>query len=324
MSSATNAHLNALRTLSGNNHPIIVQARLDFFRSISDEHLREVLEICLDQHVSRVAHENAISALLDAAANEAKADSNASSSSAAPAIPVSERTSIKRKRSETDEWRRESVLSFRNNTPAQHHVHSQVFDLGSLDDIEDGLRSVMQAVNETPVPKIDQPTAQFEQPTAQVEPPTAPVSQPARKTEKPIPTIEKLLCIPDKHGKPNFKSLPNFRGAFTTELQAKFDTDFLDTAGHRIEWRRMLENPERSMSKGRCVNNVVFSKSGKPMTYAAADGNESRACDHCVNKDRICAKLIQMGDTVNMAVYPLPPGLREGREWNEMGFWVQN
>jgi hypothetical protein len=315
---AAHTHLADLRALSGESHPIIVRARLDFFKSISDEHLREVLDICLNQHVSRAAHESAISVLLDTAANEAKVDSNASSSSAAPAIPVGERTSIKRKRSDTDEQRRESVLSFRNKTPAaQHHGHGQIFDLGSPDDIENGPRSVMQAVSEPPIPKIEHPIAKVEQPIAEVE-------QPTRKIEKPIPTIEKLLCVPDKHGRSSFKSCENIQGAFTTHLQTKFDSDFLDTAGHRIEWRRMLENPERSMSKGRCVNNVVFSKSGKPMTYAAADGNESRACDHCVNKDRICAKLVQLGDKVKMAVYPLPPGLREGLKWNEMGFWVQN
>jgi hypothetical protein len=88
--------------------------------------------------------------------------------------------------------------------------------------------------------------------------------------------------------------------------------------------RRMLENPERSMGKGKCVNNVVFSKSGKEMTWTAADGNQSSACDHCINKKRVCAKLIKITDGVKMAMYPLPAHLREGREWNEIEYWVQD
>jgi uncharacterized ParB-like nuclease family protein len=74
----------------------------------------------------------------------------------------------------------------------------------------------------------------------------------------------------------------------------------------------MLENPERSIGKGKCVNNVVFSKSGKEMTWAAADGQQSRACDHCVNKKRLCAKLIEMTEGVQLAIYPLPAALRDG------------
>jgi hypothetical protein len=153
MTSPAHAQFDALRALFGNNHPVIVQARLDFFRSISDEDLHEIHQICLDQHVSRAAHQTAITASFETAANEAKAESHHSSGSAAPAIPIGERTSIKRKRSEADEQRRESFLGFREKTPAQHHGH--VFDLGSLGAIDDDLRGLMQAVNETSIPNTN-------------------------------------------------------------------------------------------------------------------------------------------------------------------------
>jgi hypothetical protein len=220
MSSAAHAQLNALRVLFGNSHPIIVQARRDFFKSISDEDMHKIHQICLDQHVSRAAHQDAISALLDAAtANEAKAESHYSSSSAAPAMPIGERTSIKRKRPESDEQRSESTLSSLESTPAQHHDH--VYDLGSPDGIDDNLRDLMQAVKETPVAKVENPI------------PNVDISAP--KTEKSIPQIEKLLCIPDKHGKSTYKSFLTLQSVFITHLQTMFDTDFLYTEGHRIE-----------------------------------------------------------------------------------------
>jgi hypothetical protein len=202
MSSAAHAQLNALRALFASSHPIIVQARLDFFKYISDEDMHKIHQICLDQHVSRASYQDAISALLDAAAaNEAKAESHYSSSSAAPAMPIGERTSIKRKRPESDEQRSESALSSLESTPAQHHGH--VYDLGSPDGIDDDLRDLMQAFKETPVAKVDIP---------------------APKTEKSIPQIEKLLCIPNKHGKSTYKSLSTLQGAFITHLQTRFDT----------------------------------------------------------------------------------------------------
>jgi hypothetical protein len=70
MSSAAQAYLNALRGLSANSNPIIVQARSNLFKNIGDEDLREILKICLDQIASRAALEGAISALLDAAVTE--------------------------------------------------------------------------------------------------------------------------------------------------------------------------------------------------------------------------------------------------------------
>jgi hypothetical protein len=73
------------------------------------------------------------------------------------------------------------------------------------------------------------------------------------------------------------------------------------------------------------VNNLVFCKSGKEMSWAASDGNRDRACDHCVARKRVCAKLMkdEGSGEVGMVVYALPAAMREGRKWDEMGFWVQ-
>jgi hypothetical protein len=42
------AYLNALRRLSRNSNPIIVQARSNLFKNIGDKDLREILKICVD------------------------------------------------------------------------------------------------------------------------------------------------------------------------------------------------------------------------------------------------------------------------------------
>jgi hypothetical protein len=310
MSSAAQAYLNALRGLSANSNPIIVQARSNLFKNIGDEDLREILKICLDQNASRAALEGAISALLDTAVNENETI-KLESSPPAPTLPAGERTSIKRKLSETDSARRESVLSFRSKTrtPAmQRNPDNGVLDLSS-----EGLESDEDTDDEP----------------RQV--PAAP-AVPARKTkpsppkmDRPLPEIQKALCIPDKHGKSTFKSFTSIKSHFIAALQTRFETTYLDTPGHTTEYRRMLDNSSRHVASGRCVNNLVFCKSGKDMSWAASDGNRDRACDHCVARKRVCAKLVKGGTDgeVEMVVFPLQAAMREGRQWDEMGFWVQ-
>jgi hypothetical protein len=302
------AYLNALRGLSGNSNPIIVQARSNLFKNIGDEDLREILKICVDQNASRAALEGAIPALLDTAVNENEAI-KLESSPPAPAIPAGERTSIKRKRSETDSPRRESVLSFRSKTrtPAmQRNPDNSVLDLSS---------ECLESDDDTD----DEPRRQVPTAPARKTKPSSP------KTDRPLPEIQKALCIPDKAGKSTFKSFTSIKNPFIAALQTRFETTYLDTPGHATEYRRMLDNPSRHVASGRCVNNLVFCKSGKEMSWAASDGNQDRACDHCVARKRVCAKLMkdEGSGEVEMVVYALPAAMREGRKWDEMGFWVQ-
>jgi hypothetical protein len=302
------AYLNALRGLSGNSNPIIVQARSNLFKNIGDEDLREILKICLNQSASRAALKCAISALLDTAVNENETI-KLESSPPAPTTPAGERTSIKRKRSETNSTRRESVLSFRSKTrtPAmQRNPDNGVLDFGpegleSDDDADDDARRQVPAA------------------------PACKTKPSPRKTDKPLPEIQKALCIPDKSGKSTFKSFTSLKNPFIAALQTRFETTYLDTPGHVTEYRRMLKNPSRHVASGRCVNNLVFCKSGKEMSWAASDGNRDRACDHCVARKRVCAKLMkdEGSGEVGMVVYALPAAMREGRKWDEMGFWVQ-
>jgi hypothetical protein len=310
MSSAAQAYLNALRGLSANSNPIIVQARSNLFKNIGDEDLREIFKICVDQNASRAALEGAISALLDTAVNENETI-KLESSPPAPTIPAGERSSIKRKRSETDSARRESVLSLpsKTRTPAmQRNSDNSVLDfspegLESDDDADDEPRRV-PAAPAAPVRKTK---------------PSPP------KTDRPLPEIQKALCIPNKHDKSTFKPVTSIKSHFIATLQTRFETTYLDTPGHATEYRRMLDNPSRHIVSGRCVNNLVFCKSGKDMSWAASDGNRDRACDHCVARKRVCAKLVRdgEGEEVEMVMFPLPATMREGRKWDEMGFWVQ-
>jgi hypothetical protein len=311
MSSAAQAYLNALRGLSANSNPIIVQARSNLFKNIGDEDLREILKICLDQNASRAALEGAISALLDTAVTENETI-KLESSPAAPTIPAGERTSIKRKRSKTDSARRESVLLFRSKTrtPAmQRNPDNGVLDLSS-----EGLESD-DVTNDEPRQQV---------PAAPAAPARKTKSSPP-KTDRPLPEIQKALCIPDKSGKSTFKSYRSIKSHFIADLQTRFETTYLDTPGHATEYRRMLDNSSRHVASGRCVNNLVFCKSGKDMSWAASDGNRDRACDHCVARKRVCAKLVkdEGSGEVEMVVFPLPAAMREGRKWDEMGFWVQ-
>jgi hypothetical protein len=304
------AYLNALRGLSGNSNPIIVQARSNLFKNIGDEDLREILKICLNQSASRAALKCAISALLDTAVNENETI-KLESSPPAPTTPAGERTSIKRKRSETNSTRRESVLSLRSKTRTPAMQRNP--DNGVLDHSSEGLESDDDTDDEPrQVPAV--PAA-----------PSRKAKSSSPKTDRPLPEIQKTLCIPDKTGKSTFKSITSLKNPFIAALQTRFETTYLDTPGHATEYRRMLDNPSRHVASGRCVNNLVFCKSGKEMSWAASDGNRDRACDHCVARKRVCAKLVkdESGGEVEMVVFPLPAAMREGRKWDEMGFWVQ-
>jgi hypothetical protein len=192
-----------------------------------------------------------------------------------------------RKRSETDEHRREAEPSYR--VKGLDEERSLSLDPGSDRGDDEDSKVQLKAIDREPLPSIDQ-----------------------------------VLCIPDKRGNTTWKPFAALPHQLKVQLQTRFDADYADSEGHKRDLRRILENQARYLQSGRCINNTVYQKSGKEMPRATSDGKQHRACDYCVFKQRICAKLGHVNMDVEIAIYPLPANLREGKTWKDLEFWVQN
>lgn len=84
----------------------------------------------------------------------------------------------------------------------------------------------------------------------------------------------------------------------------------------------MLRNREHYLELGNCVNVTVYSKSTSQSTWAVSNGNNYRTCDRCINKERICARLVKVDGVIKLAVFSLPGTLRRNKKWDELDYWV--
>jgi hypothetical protein len=82
----------------------------------------------------------------------------------------------------------------------------------------------------------------------------------------------------------------------------------------------MIRNRERYLESGNCVNVVVYSKSAGQSKWSMSNGNKNSACDLCINKERICARLVEIDKVIKLVIFPLP--VRPNSRWNELEYWV--
>jgi hypothetical protein len=286
MSAPAHHCFGALVALSDN--PLSVEVRRRLLAMLSDDNLGSINKSCIETASNHAERGDATAALLDIAAKRAKTkekDTRAEINDNASEKPVLQDQPRKRAR--------QSIYGA--ISPEQSTEKHTIVDLRSDEEEESFQRgkqvtSVKEARNNCSMEELAE--------------------------------IQKVLCVPNKFGNMTWEPLTEVSHELKQQLLEKFDTQYLSTDGHRYSYRAMLNNQFRHFKHGRCVNNVVYAKCGVLSTWARSDGNKDRACDVCINKKRLCAKVIPSHGETMLAFCPLPNNLRPAMEWHELAYWI--
>ncbi|KAF2024168.1 hypothetical protein EK21DRAFT_79303 [Setomelanomma holmii] len=84
---------------------------------------------------------------------------------------------------------------------------------------------------------------------------------------------------------------------------------------------RILENPKKYLDKPCCVRQLLVTTDINPTMHFGGKLNES-ADDRCNNAEDPCIYLALHDEVPTLCIVPLPPALRAGLWWKDVGFWL--
>jgi hypothetical protein len=171
MTTATRDYLDALLALSGN--PLLTEVRQTLLEKLTDQELGEIGASCSLKYVSRADREEATSLLLDLVASRAKTSANEDQAEVSAPQP---RSTNKRKQEENGERRKEARILNRVSGPDEEYTSDDSVDDRRFELNEEDSEWIKKAVT-----------------------PVKPLLRRSRH-EQTFLDIEKLLCVPDKHG----------------------------------------------------------------------------------------------------------------------------
>jgi hypothetical protein len=74
-----------------------------------------------------------------------------------------------------------------------------------------------------------------------------------------------------------------------------------------------------------CLSDFTIRRKRGPSTRVHSRGDVWSACDFCIDTRRLCLRMIKVNHhETEKVIFPLPPQLRVGKHWTEMGFWVRD
>jgi len=107
------------------------------------------------------------------------------------------------------------------------------------------------------------------------------------------------------------------------KMQVSFYQDYQSTPSKQRYYGEMIHKSASYVDRGVCVAAKTITRASNGNKYTRADGNIFRACDICIQKHRLCARLVTVLGEVKIAILPLPYIEREGRVWRDMAFWIR-
>jgi hypothetical protein len=127
-----------------------------------------------------------------------------------------------------------------------------------------------------------------------------------------VPRIDMVRWITDEAQYSNF--------SLSTPFVTKFDEDYLSTDLHISEWGKLLRLREKGVSSQCCVNDTVIMRAKHP---GRRTGDVNEACDRCIRKKRLCARLVKVAGVIKLAFLPLPRQYRGNAMVESLDHWVR-
>ncbi|KAF1920974.1 hypothetical protein BDU57DRAFT_534692 [Ampelomyces quisqualis] len=279
-----NDYHSALLTLSGNTK--FIGARQKLLGSLSNDELGTVMKKCFDSATAREEQEEIAASLLDMVAKQTKSKY------------IGDQATIEN--NEAVQGADVQEVPVMNNLPLTRARRARLYEV--IDSSAPGEEQLHNGGNQQ----------------------TTPGNLHHQTMPAPVPAISMALCIPNTRVDSNYKPFSDISRRVARQLRDKFHEDYTSTARHRASYAVMLENKDRDAEDECSVNNVVYKRRAGAMTWVKADGNQHRACDHCINTQRLCARLVHRNEEVVLNIYALPLNLRPDASWRALAFWIRD
>ena len=107
------------------------------------------------------------------------------------------------------------------------------------------------------------------------------------------------------------------------QITTAFCREYQSTPSKVRYYGEMIHQSKSYLDRAVCIAAKSISRQSSGHKYAIAGGDFFRACDTCIEKRRICARLVSVKDEVKIGILPLPQSRRGGASWRDMAFWVR-
>lgn len=125
-------------------------------------------------------------------------------------------------------------------------------------------------------------------------------------TVEKMPDLPRVVYAPDGHGKATLEPFSSLAPGVGNRLHEMSDKDCMTEHSHVAYYRMILKNPAHYLRSGCCATGFVRRGKVDRMSWGQANGNENRTCEPCLNKQRLCAKLVRYNGGYAFARFPLP------------------
>jgi hypothetical protein len=83
----------------------------------------------------------------------------------------------------------------------------------------------------------------------------------------------------------------------------------------RMKKRQFYANQDR------CIHLRVYDRKEKDFSFKVSQEDRRWACDCCIRRRRLCARLLLHDGEYKIYFHPLPQHLREGKGWADVAYW---
>jgi hypothetical protein len=111
-----------------------------------------------------------------------------------------------------------------------------------------------------------------------------------------------------------------------TELQRRFYETCTTSAERSHQYHRILRLPHNRLDKEDCIR-CQFTKTGvrgrRTDGYYVNGGEDGQSADDmCIEHRCSCVHMVRHNGVCTFCIVPLPTGLRVGKTWDELEYWV--
>jgi hypothetical protein len=146
------------------------------------------------------------------------------------------------------------------------------------------------------------------------EPPPPPEAQ---------PVIPRVLLLPRTDTFVDITRLPE---DIRKDLQDRFRTMCNASEKRKKRYHGMQTKPQNRLNKEECIRCQFMetSKGGRRSDGYYTNGGEvnKSADDMCIERRSPCVYMVRHNGACTLCIVPLPAGLRVGKRWDELGYWV--
>lgn len=142
---------------------------------------------------------------------------------------------------------------------------------------------------------------------------------------KLVPAIQIVYLHPEYRSYFALDFSDESEDSLATRITKRFDDDYISTDVHIGEWGKLLRLQEKGIKSQCCVNQTIRlrSKHAGGRTLGDEFGDMDIACDGCIQRKRLCARLVNTNGVNKLAFFPLPVEMRRMKSIHELGYWVQ-